>query len=231
MPRNGKIAHLPQHIREELNHRLEKGESGVQLVEWLNTLPEVKEVLQAHFDSRPINEVNLTEWKQGGFPEWQAQRDTAVDLRDFKAGATQLAEMTATVIDDIEAAVLAHYATTLHRSKGEITDQFRAQLQCFSKSLRDIVRYRRCEQARERTQIQRERLQLAQSKSQNRSSRPLVAPKSDEGGSAPAPTEEEKARALKEFIYPKHLFPKKYQEDANAGENSPPEDPSKIKPS
>jgi hypothetical protein len=70
MPRTGKIARLPRAIREELNSRLADGETGARLVDWLNGLPEVKAALVAHFGGRPINEPNLTDWKQGGFEDW-----------------------------------------------------------------------------------------------------------------------------------------------------------------
>jgi hypothetical protein len=40
MTRNGKIARLPQEIREQVNRRLEDGEPGKQIAEWLNGLPE-----------------------------------------------------------------------------------------------------------------------------------------------------------------------------------------------
>src|SRR6266446_5849331 len=74
MTRNGKIAHLPYHIREQLNHRLEDAHQGKSLIAWLNTPPEVQAVLQTHFESRVINAVNLSEWKNGGFREWQQQQ-------------------------------------------------------------------------------------------------------------------------------------------------------------
>jgi hypothetical protein len=68
--RNGKIARLPKHVRHQLNSRLEDGEPGKQLVEWLNGLPQVQEVLKLRFGGRPISEQNLSEWKQGGYLEW-----------------------------------------------------------------------------------------------------------------------------------------------------------------
>ncbi len=43
--RNGKIARLSKQVRHDLNGRLQDGEPGKQLVEWLNRLPEVQEVL------------------------------------------------------------------------------------------------------------------------------------------------------------------------------------------
>ena len=41
MTRNGKIARLPRALRDELNRRLDDGEPGNRLVEWLNAQPEV----------------------------------------------------------------------------------------------------------------------------------------------------------------------------------------------
>jgi hypothetical protein len=70
MTRTGKIARLPYGIRDLLNRRLHNGEQGVKLLKWLNGLPEVQEVLAEEFGGRPINEQNLSEWKQGGFNDW-----------------------------------------------------------------------------------------------------------------------------------------------------------------
>ncbi len=54
--RNGKIAHLPFQIREELNIRLSNGEPGNKLVEWLNANPIVIEVMHNYFAGRPVSE-------------------------------------------------------------------------------------------------------------------------------------------------------------------------------
>src|SRR5579871_4636634 len=72
MTRRGKIARLPQAIREELNQRLENGEQGGRLLEWLNGLPEVKKVLEVDFEGQPISDANLSAWRNGGFVDWQA---------------------------------------------------------------------------------------------------------------------------------------------------------------
>jgi hypothetical protein len=83
--RTGKIARLPKSVRDELGHRLENGEPGNQLVEWLNAHPEVQKVLQDHFGGRAINEPNLTEWKQGGHVEWlriQELRDVVQHVQE-----------------------------------------------------------------------------------------------------------------------------------------------------
>ena len=73
MTRNGKIARLPLAVRQQLNQRLQNGELAQDLLSWLNRLPEVQAILAAHFAAKPIDQSNLTHWKQGGYLEWEAQ--------------------------------------------------------------------------------------------------------------------------------------------------------------
>lgn len=74
LSRNGKIAKLPKAIREELNRRLEDGETAATLVKWLNRLPEVRAV-QKESGARPIREQNISEWRKGGFRDWLAKQE------------------------------------------------------------------------------------------------------------------------------------------------------------
>jgi len=76
MTRTGKIARLPLAIREQLNARLLEGELGCDLVDWLNSLPEVRAILAAEFGGSPINEPNLSAWKDGGYEDWLARQDS-----------------------------------------------------------------------------------------------------------------------------------------------------------
>jgi len=69
MTRNGKIARLPLAVRQQLNQRLQNGELAQDLLSWLNQLPEVQPILAAHFAAKPIDESNLSHWKQGGYLE------------------------------------------------------------------------------------------------------------------------------------------------------------------
>src|SRR4051812_14524967 len=92
MIRNGKIARLPRPIRDQLNRRLDDGEQGAPLVEWLNRLPEVNRVMERDFNSRPINEQNLSEWRQGGFLEWQKHQESCDWVRTLASDAEQLVE-------------------------------------------------------------------------------------------------------------------------------------------
>lgn len=88
--RNGKIARLPKVIRDELNQRLENGETGKELAVWLNQLPEVQHVLAERFGGRAINEQNMSEWKQGGFQEWMWERDDRSRMRQLMTEAEEL---------------------------------------------------------------------------------------------------------------------------------------------
>ncbi len=73
--RTGKIARLPHDIREQLNRRLNDGEQAHSILERLNSVPEVQAVLAASFDGRPLNKVNLTEWRHGGYRDWLVRQD------------------------------------------------------------------------------------------------------------------------------------------------------------
>ena len=79
--RNGKIARLPKEIREQLNRRIENGWRGARLIKWLNEFPEVKEVLRDEFNGRAINEVNLSQWREGGYEDWLRHQGTQEQIR------------------------------------------------------------------------------------------------------------------------------------------------------
>ena len=90
MGRTGKIARLPSATREELNGRIEDGEAARPLLAWLNSRPEVEEVLGEHFAGRPITEQNLSEWRQGGFLAWQRRLEGRELARDVIHEAEEL---------------------------------------------------------------------------------------------------------------------------------------------
>lgn len=92
MARTGKIARLPFAVREELNMRLRDNESGQTILEWLNGLDQCKDA--------PINDANLSLWRQGGFAEWLEDQDhvhkieklSNLSLRLAKASGGNLSE-------------------------------------------------------------------------------------------------------------------------------------------
>jgi hypothetical protein len=68
--RTGKIARLPQNIRDELNQKLQNNVPGNQLLTWLHGLPEVQKILTEHFGGQPLTKSNLSRWRHGGFIDW-----------------------------------------------------------------------------------------------------------------------------------------------------------------
>jgi hypothetical protein len=92
MARNGKIARLPLHIRNELNKRLSDGESGVKLVRWVNE--EVRFYLRDSDESRRlrITEQNLSEWRQGGYQDWLRHEEARQFLKGMAEQAGEMDE-------------------------------------------------------------------------------------------------------------------------------------------
>jgi hypothetical protein len=85
---SGKIACLPEELREQLNQRLLNGESGRQAIAWLNDLPRVKEILAAQFSGVPVNDENLSNWRHSGYHRWFRHRHTK-DLSKYAAEITR----------------------------------------------------------------------------------------------------------------------------------------------
>ena len=64
-------------------------------------------MLAAEFGGRPINEQNLTDWKQGGFLEWQRHQEELALARELAADAAELKHLTKTPLSDVAAPLLA----------------------------------------------------------------------------------------------------------------------------
>jgi hypothetical protein len=96
--RVGKIARLPRLIREQLNQRLENGEPGAALVQWLNQLPEVEKIIIEQFAGQPIRPQNLSDWKKGGYADWLRHQQ----LRQFVRWNSERADDLNTEEGDID---------------------------------------------------------------------------------------------------------------------------------
>jgi hypothetical protein len=167
MTRNGKIARLPRTIRDELNHRLQDGEQGKNLVPWLNALPEAQAVLAREFGGRNISEQNLSEWKSGGYRDWQAQQDALAQTRELAADAKELTEATDGRLTDHLATVLAaRYAAALLGWNGEVSDEFRGKLAALRCLCQDIVELRRGDHSGARINMEREKLERQREKTE-----------------------------------------------------------------
>jgi hypothetical protein len=167
MTRHGKIARLPRVVREELNQRLDNGESGIRLTKWLNGLKEVKKVLRENFGGRAITADNLSEWKCGGFVEWQVRRESLEQARELSAQAKELEEATECALSDSLATVLtARYAKVLSGWDGKVTEEFNAQLRVLRSMCLDVAELRRGDHSRMRVVFENRRLYLNREKTE-----------------------------------------------------------------
>ena len=165
--RNGKIARLPREIREQLNRRLQDGEQGKQLVAWLNELPEARAVMAAEFGGKPLREQNISEWRKGGYPEWQARQETLCQARELAADAKELTAATDGKLTDHLATVLAaRYVAALAGWDGEVSEEFRRKLRLLRGLCQDIVELRRGDHSGARLNLEQERLEREREKTE-----------------------------------------------------------------
>jgi hypothetical protein len=90
----GKIARLPRRIRNKLSQRLDDGEGGEVLVEWLNGLPEVKKLCAEQFKSVAVSRQNLSEFKTGPHQEWVRGREACELAQNLTEQADDLGSAT-----------------------------------------------------------------------------------------------------------------------------------------
>jgi hypothetical protein len=156
--RNGKIARLPQVIREQLNRRLDDGEPGGGLLEWLNTLPAVQAVLASEFGGSRINAQNLSNWRRGGYQHWQKQQERRANVRQLTEDARELTEDAGGVeiSHHLSAVLVAELMEFARDSLANITDPAErcARMQEF---LNTLARVRRQDNLAGRLAIERER--------------------------------------------------------------------------
>ena len=160
--RTGKIARLPREIRQQLNHRLEDGESAQDLVAWLNQTPAVQERLARYYEGRPITEQNLSDWKQGGFLDWQRHEETRAILREFLGEAEELgAEAGGEMLLDRVVNMVAVVLLRLFR-EAATAESGPQQRQAVVEIARELSRLRPDDHQRQRVQLvaERQRVEL-----------------------------------------------------------------------
>jgi hypothetical protein len=115
MARNGKIARLPLGIRNALNERLQNGEMGKPLLDWLNHLPIVIEVLEEEFEGLPINKQSLSAWRRGGYQEWLRHQESRKLVREMteQAGELETEANERSVADALAALMAVELARTI----------------------------------------------------------------------------------------------------------------------
>jgi hypothetical protein len=165
---NGKIANLPAEIRDELNYRINDGEPGNEIVEWLNSKPEVAEVVNKLFDGRPISEQNLSQWRTHGYRVWHTQR-TIVD--GTLALSDNTGDIAATGIDHdkLLLTLTAAYAEAIQNWIITPGEQMLYKLAVYKNLTNGVIALQRAELQKVRLEIARERLELLREKRLNKS--------------------------------------------------------------
>ncbi|MGD1090141.1 MAG: hypothetical protein ABR955_15660 [Verrucomicrobiota bacterium] len=155
---NGKIARLPQIIRDELSRRLDDGEPTGRILEWLNALPATQAVLNAEFGGRRVNEQNLSNWRLGGYQHWLKQQERRNLVRQLAEDARQLtADADGVEISNhLSTVFVAELAASHRNTLATITDPAE---RCAREQelLRTLARVRREDYLAGRLQIERER--------------------------------------------------------------------------
>jgi hypothetical protein len=159
MIHNGKIGRLPRAVREQLNRRLDNGGQGRQLLEWLNSLPEVQAVVAREFGGKPIRKQNLSEWRNGGYAVCLRQQEALDMARQLAAETGELQPAGAQPLTDQMAVWLtAHYLMAI-RKLVEKNAQGELDLKVLREFLRDVVAVRRGDHSAARLKIEQERLE------------------------------------------------------------------------
>jgi len=155
---NGKIARLPRNIRDELNHRLDNGEPGGRILEWLNALPEAQAVLASEFGGSPVNAQNLTNWRKGGFQLWLKQQERRGIVRELTENAEELAADAGGVEvgNHLSAVLVAELAASARDALATLTDPAERCI-WMQKLLHTLMRVRRQDNLAGRLAIERER--------------------------------------------------------------------------
>ena len=160
--RIGKIGRLPRQVREELNRRLLEGEPGITLVAWLNGQAAVQPVLDRWFGGRPVTEQNLSEWRQGGYEDWQRQEEARAWVRELGEATEGLGN--AGELGDRFACVLAVGLTRLAKVLLDKEGEPEQRWERLCKVSQELSRLRRDEQRAVQTRIREEQWALAKAK-------------------------------------------------------------------
>jgi hypothetical protein len=123
--------------------------------------------LKEQFGGVPISKQNLSDWRQGGFARWQAQRELLTQARDMAENASELNSAADGRLTDHLATVLAaRYAALLSGWSGEMSEGMREQLKSLHGLCRAVVVLRRGDYHCTRLRLEEERAELAREKTQ-----------------------------------------------------------------
>ncbi len=157
--RNGKIAKLPRPLRDQINRALDAGQSAVSIARGLNEIPQVKAMLEAHFGGKPISQQNLSEWKAGGYRDWQLRQELILQHEEFAANIHELSQTAEGMANALFGMLLLDYARLMKNKDGETPEDFEKKRKALSAQLQDIVKLRRCDVQARNVEVQEGRLE------------------------------------------------------------------------
>ena len=172
MSRIGKIARLPFDIREQLNRRLRDGQTGPDILQWVNELLPCRQMLAQKFGGRPIDEGNLYEWRHGGYEEWlwhEDRRDRLGAMFEHVAKLDAIGDGSQ-VAERLGALVAAELAKALNMLEGisDMNDRW-FRLREIS---RELTRFRRENCNNQRLRLAEQRLENETERQRNRERQP-----------------------------------------------------------
>ena len=161
----GKIGRLSKERREELGERMEDGQTGKELAEWLNSLPDVQALLKAKFGGLPINEQNVSNWRQSGHKDWLRLREARARVMRLVEDAEELSAVAGGhTMGDCLAAILAVELDGLARALlGDEEADVEKRWERFCEVHRQVSRLRRDDDRVKRTSLKEAQVQCLKS--------------------------------------------------------------------
>jgi hypothetical protein len=133
-------------------------------LEWLNSLPQTQEILKSLFNGAPINKQNLSDWKKGGFRDWQAQQEALGAMQQMASEAEELQSSSTELLSDKVATwLLARYFMKL---KQALAAGGADELKLLREFSADVVALRRGDHTAARLKLAEEQLELAEGESE-----------------------------------------------------------------
>ncbi len=192
MTRTGKIARLPQDVREQLNLKLQNNEMGEAILDWLNVLPEVRNVLEAQFEGKPINHQNLSKWRRGGWREWRAQQEAFDKIMGMASDANELKQLAAEPLtDNLTPWLVASYYVAVKAAMAAST----GDLKLLHEFCADMVALRRGDHSAARLKLELERLRGSADSSSSAFAANFSLPGQNAGTASPLGTEPENSHS------------------------------------
>jgi hypothetical protein len=199
MSRIGKIARLPGPIREQINLRLQNGENGREIIAWLNSNDEVKEVLAREFGGQEINDENLSAWRKGGHRDWEMQQAAMDETHRVMTDGLELEKAGEKALADRLAVWLAGRYIVVTRKLIENEDDPSAW-KLLRELCHDVVALRRGDHSAEWLRLDHERLELRRKREDREEKGAATNPPAAADQAAPAMSEEEQEAAWRQIF-------------------------------